>query len=76
LGIVEAALAPFLAGNGGSEYQAKPRPLDKPAHTILKESRTCVVAPVIARQFGASIGTAPMNPAQLSPRAGAVNRNW
>lgn len=56
LGIVEAGLVPFLAGNGGSEYQAKPRPIDKPAHTILKESRTCVVAPVIARQFGASIG--------------------
>nr|WP_269325789.1 DNA cytosine methyltransferase [Klebsiella pneumoniae] len=49
-------LAPFMAGNGGSEYQAKPRPLDKPAHTILKESRACVVAPVIARQFGASVG--------------------
>lgn len=56
LGIVEAELAPFLAGNGGSEYQAKPRPLDKPTHTILKESRACIVAPVIARQFGASIG--------------------
>lgn len=56
LGIVETALAPFLAGNGGSEYQAKPRPLDKPAHTILKESRACVVAPVIARQFGGSVG--------------------
>jgi len=56
LGIVDATLAPFMAGNGGSEYQAKPRPLDKPVHTILKESRACVVAPVIARQFGASIG--------------------
>ncbi|HHQ5724531.1 TPA: DNA cytosine methyltransferase [Klebsiella variicola subsp. variicola] len=56
LGVVEAGLVPFLAGNGGSEYQAKPRPLDKPAHTILKESRACVVAPVIARQFGASVG--------------------
>lgn len=56
LGIVEAELSPFLAGNGGSEYQAKPRPLDKPAHTILKESRACIVAPVIARQFGASVG--------------------
>ena len=56
LGIVEAGLVPFLAGNGGSEYQAKPRPLDKPAHTILKETRACIVAPVIARQFGASIG--------------------
>ncbi|EPL2278142.1 DNA cytosine methyltransferase [Klebsiella pneumoniae] len=56
LGIVEAGLVPFLAGNGGSEYQAKPRPLDKPAHTILKEFRACIVAPVIARQFGGSIG--------------------
>lgn len=56
LGVVEAALTPFLAGNGGSEYQANPRPLDKPAHTILKQSRACVVAPVIARQFGASVG--------------------
>ncbi|HDU5576336.1 TPA: DNA cytosine methyltransferase [Klebsiella aerogenes] len=56
LGVVEAGLVPFLAGNGGSEYQAKPRPLDKPAHTILKESRACVAAPVIARQFGASTG--------------------
>ncbi|HCT8361112.1 TPA: DNA cytosine methyltransferase [Klebsiella aerogenes] len=56
LGIVDVALTPFLAGNGGSEYQAKPRPLNKPAHTILKQSRACVVAPVIARQFGASIG--------------------
>jgi DNA (cytosine-5)-methyltransferase 1 len=56
LGVVEAELAPFLAGSGGSEYQAKPRPMDKPMHTILKESRACVVAPVIARQFGASIG--------------------
>ncbi|HCR1933126.1 TPA: DNA cytosine methyltransferase [Enterobacter roggenkampii] len=56
LGVVEAELAPFLAGSGGSEYQAKPRPLDKPMHTILKESRACVVAPVIARQLGAIIG--------------------
>lgn len=56
MGMVEAALTPFLAGNGGSEYQAKPRPLEKPAHTILKQSRACVVAPVIVRQFGASVG--------------------
>lgn len=56
MGLVEAALTPFTAGNGGSEYQAKPRSLEKPAHTILKESRACVVTPVIARQFGASVG--------------------
>lgn len=54
--IAVPTVTPFLAGSGGSEYQAKPRPLDKPLHTILKESRACVVAPVIARQFGASIG--------------------
>lgn len=51
-----AIVTPFIAGNGGSEYQAKPRPLDKPTHTILKQSRACLVAPVITRQFGASIG--------------------
>lgn len=54
--IAVPTVTPFLAGSGGSEYQAKPRPLDKPMHTILKESRACVVAPVIARQFGASVG--------------------
>lgn len=56
LGLAEAVLTPFLAGIGGSEYQAKPRPLEKPAHTILKESRSCIVTPVIARQFGNSVG--------------------
>ncbi|EPE9329235.1 DNA cytosine methyltransferase [Klebsiella aerogenes] len=49
-------LVPFMAGNGGSQYQAKPRSIDKPLHTILKQSRACVVAPVVTRQFGASIG--------------------
>ncbi|MFG1172121.1 DNA cytosine methyltransferase [Erwiniaceae bacterium CAU 1747] len=56
LGMVEAHLSPFLAGAGGSEYQGKPRSCEKPMHTILKESRCCIVAPVIARQFGSSIG--------------------
>ncbi|ENG2644793.1 DNA cytosine methyltransferase [Salmonella enterica subsp. enterica serovar Banana] len=55
LGIVSATLTPFIAGNGGSEYQAKPRPLTKPAHTILKQSRACVVAPIVVRQFGKSV---------------------
>ncbi len=56
MGMVEATLTPFIAGAGGSEYQAKPRGADMPMHTILKESRAALVAPVIARQFGASIG--------------------
>ncbi|MFZ5272588.1 DNA cytosine methyltransferase [Enterobacter asburiae] len=56
LGIAAAVMTPFIAGNGGSEYQAKPRPMTKPSHTILKQSRACVVAPVITRQFGNSTG--------------------
>lgn len=48
-------ITPFIAGNGGSEYQAKPRPITKPHYTILKHSRACVVAPIIVRQFGKSI---------------------
>ncbi|MGK0735794.1 DNA cytosine methyltransferase [Yokenella regensburgei] len=51
-----AVVTPFIAGNGGSEYQAKPREINKPAHTVLKESRACLVAPMIARQFGNSTG--------------------
>lgn len=62
LGMVEAMLTPFIVGNGGSEYQAKPRPVDKPAHTILKQSRACVVAPVIVRQFGNSTAHAVDQP--------------
>ncbi|MBZ7262439.1 DNA cytosine methyltransferase [Klebsiella oxytoca] len=55
LGIASAILTPFIAGNGGSEYQAKPRPLTKPSHTIMKQSRACVVAPIVVRQFGKSV---------------------
>lgn len=62
LGMVEAMLTPFLAGNGGSEYQARPRPVDKPTHTILKQSRSCVVAPVVVRQFGNSTAHAVDQP--------------
>lgn len=53
--VVIPGITPFIAGNGGSEYQAKPRPITKPHYTILKHSRACVVAPIIVRQFGKSI---------------------
>lgn len=49
LGMVEAKLAPFIAGAGGSEYQSKPRPVDQPLHTVLKESHAALVTPYIAR---------------------------
>lgn len=60
--VVTPHVTPFIAGNGGSEYQAKPRTINKPAHTILKQSRACLVTPVIARQFGNSVGHAVNEP--------------
>lgn len=49
LGMVEATLSPFIAGAGGSEYQGKPRASDIPLHTVMKESHSALIAPVIAR---------------------------
>lgn len=58
LGVVEAALAPFIArigqtGFGGDRmaYDAK-----NPLTTVTSKNEHLLVAPVIARQFGASIG--------------------
>lgn len=55
-----AVVAPIFAGTGGSTFQMKPRPIDKPFFTLLTQNRTNVVcptlAPVISRQFGNSVG--------------------
>ncbi|PJZ07317.1 DNA cytosine methyltransferase [Pantoea rodasii] len=55
-----AVVAPIFAGTGGSTFQMKPRPVDKPFFTLLTQNRTNVVcpmlAPVISRQFGYSVG--------------------
>ena len=56
LGLFEAALAPFVVGAGGPKYSAKPRSMESPMHTLCNTNHACVIAPVIARQFGASIG--------------------
>nr|WP_312480819.1 DNA cytosine methyltransferase [Kosakonia cowanii] len=56
LGIVKAALTPFIAGAGGPKYSAKPRSVKSPLHTLCNTNHSCVIAPVIARQFGASTG--------------------
>ncbi|WP_410517405.1 DNA cytosine methyltransferase [Pantoea allii] len=62
-----AVVAPIFAGTGGSTFQMKPRPVDKPFFTLLTQNRTNVVcpmlAPVISRQFGNSIGHAVDEPA-------------
>ncbi|HCO6569875.1 TPA: DNA cytosine methyltransferase [Escherichia coli] len=58
--ITTPVMAPLFAGTGGSEFQMRPRPINKPFFTLLTQNRTNVIAPVlaplIARQFGASIG--------------------
>ncbi|MCI5011541.1 DNA cytosine methyltransferase [Escherichia coli] len=58
--IATPVMAPLFAGTGGSEFQMSPRPVNKPFFTLLTQNRTNVIAPVlaplIARQFGASIG--------------------
>ncbi|WP_313022011.1 DNA cytosine methyltransferase [Atlantibacter hermannii] len=56
LGIVETALTPFFIGAGGPKYSAKPRSPEQPFNTVCNTNHSCVIAPVIARQFGASVG--------------------
>ncbi|WP_312453243.1 DNA cytosine methyltransferase [Pseudescherichia sp.] len=56
LGLVEAQLTPFFVGAGGPKYSAKPRSAERPFNTVCNTNHSCVIAPVIARQFGASIG--------------------
>ncbi|XHF49445.1 MAG: DNA cytosine methyltransferase [Enterobacter roggenkampii] len=56
LGMVQAELAPFIAGAGGPKYSAKPRSVESPMHTVCNTNHSCVIAPIIARQFGASVG--------------------
>jgi len=58
--IANPVMAPLFAGTGGSEFQMRPRPVNKPFFTLLTQNRTNVIAPelapLIARQFGASVG--------------------
>ncbi len=58
--IASPVIAPLFAGTGCSEFQMRPRPVNKPFFTLLTQNRTNVIAPVLAplisRQFGASVG--------------------
>ncbi|PRD13176.1 DNA cytosine methyltransferase [Pantoea coffeiphila] len=64
--VAAPVIAPVFAGTGGSTFQMKPRPVNKPFFTLLSQNRTNVIcpllAPVIARQFGSSIGHAADQP--------------
>lgn len=65
--VATPVISPVLAGTGGSTFQMKPRPVDKPFFTLLTQNRTNVItpllAPIITRQFGASEGHAVDQPA-------------
>lgn len=58
--IATPVVAPLFAGTGGSSFQMKPHPVDKPFFTLLTQNRTNIIAPrlapIISRQFGNSIG--------------------
>ncbi|EKN3986067.1 DNA cytosine methyltransferase [Yersinia enterocolitica] len=49
LGMVEAKLAPFIAGAGGPKYSAKPRSAEQPMNTVCNTNHSCLIAPIIAR---------------------------
>ncbi len=54
--VVDPKLVPFTIGAGGPEYSANPRSIELPAGTVVNKNHSCLIAPVIARQFGASVG--------------------
>ncbi|HHH0538070.1 TPA: DNA cytosine methyltransferase, partial [Yersinia enterocolitica] len=62
LGMVEAKLTPFIVGAGGPKYSAKPRSAEQPMHTLCNTNHSCLVAPIIAREFGNSVGHAVDEP--------------
>jgi len=61
--VVDPKLVPFTIGAGGPEYSANPRSIEQPAGTVVNKNHSCLIAPVIARQFGASVGHAVDQPA-------------
>lgn len=54
--IVAPVIAPFTIGVGGPKYSAKPKSVEKPFNTVVTTAHSYVIAPVIARQFGKSVG--------------------
>ncbi|WP_238084490.1 DNA cytosine methyltransferase [Pseudescherichia vulneris] len=54
--IAVPTVTPFFVGAGGPKYSAKPRSAEQPFNTVCNTNHSCVIAPVIARQFGNSIG--------------------
>jgi DNA (cytosine-5)-methyltransferase 1 len=56
LGIASAVLTPFIAGAGGPKYSAKPKSINSPFNTIVNTNHSCVIAPLVVRHFGNSVG--------------------
>jgi DNA (cytosine-5)-methyltransferase 1 len=55
-------IVPVLAGCGGRAAQSPPKPLDEPMNTITAKADQILIAPHMSRQFGASVGSAIVDP--------------
>jgi DNA (cytosine-5)-methyltransferase 1 len=47
--------APFLTATGGSQYAAKPRPVDQPINTLKCDNRSAVIVPTLVRVAHGSV---------------------
>lgn len=55
-----AVVAPVFAGTGGSTFQMKPRPVNKPFFTLLTQNRTNIICPTLIQVgYGERAGQAP-----------------
>jgi len=58
--VVTPVLSPFIAGNGGPAYSAKPTSAGKPIGTLTTVNHKCVVAPMLAQVgYGEAEGQQP-----------------
>jgi len=55
-----AVVTPVFAGTGGSTFQMKPRPVNKPFFTLLTQNRTNIICPTLIQVgYGERAGQAP-----------------
>ena len=51
---------PFIVGAGGSAYQGKPRTVEAPFHTVMKESHSALITPTLVQTgYGERVGQSP-----------------
>lgn len=70
LGMVITHLTPFIIGAGGPKYSAKARPTDQPMNTVVNTNHSCLITPLVVRQFGKSTGHSVDSPSGTVTAAG------